>query len=102
MLLLAASALTALAVVALIAHDPPADEPAPDREQPFATTPLEGFDTLALTVARDAFCSRVDPREVEAALGAEPDGERGYDNGCLLYTSPSPRDGLLSRMPSSA
>ena len=27
-----------------------------------------------------------------------------YFNGmsCLLYTSPSPRDGLLSRMPSSA
>ena len=24
------------------------------------------------------------------------------DQGCLLYTSPSPRDGLLSRMPSSA
>ena len=23
-------------------------------------------------------------------------------NTCLLYTSPSPRDGLLSRMPSSA
>ena len=23
-------------------------------------------------------------------------------DGCLLYTSPSPRDGLLSRMPSSA
>ena len=23
-------------------------------------------------------------------------------NPCLLYTSPSPRDGLLSRMPSSA
>ena len=27
--------------------------------------------------------------------------ERG-DQLCLLYTSPSPRDGLLSRMPSSA
>ena len=26
----------------------------------------------------------------------------GYFLGCLLYTSPSPRDGLLSRMPSSA
>ena len=26
--------------------------------------------------------------------------EYAYD--CLLYTSPSPRDGLLSRMPSSA
>ena len=25
-----------------------------------------------------------------------------YDTICLLYTSPSPRDGLLSRMPSSA
>ena len=25
-----------------------------------------------------------------------------YFNHCLLYTSPSPRDGLLSRMPSSA
>ena len=24
------------------------------------------------------------------------------DTHCLLYTSPSPRDGLLSRMPSSA
>ena len=26
----------------------------------------------------------------------------GYFKTCLLYTSPSPRDGLLSRMPSSA
>ena len=25
-----------------------------------------------------------------------------YPHTCLLYTSPSPRDGLLSRMPSSA
>ena len=34
------------------------------------------------------------------------DGSRGGYAGvapdCLLYTSPSPRDGLLSRMPSSA
>ena len=28
---------------------------------------------------------------------------KGIEEGsCLLYTSPSPRDGLLSRMPSSA
>ena len=27
---------------------------------------------------------------------------RKYMYFCLLYTSPSPRDGLLSRMPSSA
>ena len=27
---------------------------------------------------------------------------RALKNGCLLYTSPSPRDRVLSRMPSSA
>ena len=27
---------------------------------------------------------------------------RAVNRSCLLYTSPSPRDGLLSRMPSSA
>ena len=31
-------------------------------------------------------------------LQRQPD----WEEGCLLYTSPSPRDGLLSRMPSSA
>ena len=35
--------------------------------------------------------ARAEP--VQAGLGA---------GACLLYTSPSPRDGLLSRMPSSA
>ena len=30
------------------------------------------------------------------------EGKKKNNNGCLLYTSPSPRDGLLSRMPSSA
>ena len=38
-------------------------------------------------------------------LAPEPTGgstELGVYRGCLLYTSPSPRDGLLSRMPSSA
>ena len=39
--------------------------------------------------------------------GGDPNGNGsggpGYSiKGCLLYTSPSPRDGLLSRMPSSA
>ena len=35
----------------------------------------------------------------------ELNNQRPYEKGilaCLLYTSPSPRDGLLSRMPSSA
>ena len=30
------------------------------------------------------------------------DGHVHFRDPCLLYTSPSPRDGLLSRMPSSA
>ena len=29
-------------------------------------------------------------------------GSHPYSTGCLLYTSPSPRDATLSRMPSSA
>ena len=29
-------------------------------------------------------------------------GNQSLNRNCLLYTSPSPRDGLLSRMPSSA
>ena len=41
-----------------------------------------------------------------ARLGTEvsPAAGRAYgdNDACLLYTSPSPRDGLLSRMPSSA
>ena len=28
--------------------------------------------------------------------------KQALDTACLLYTSPSPRDGLLARMPSSA
>src|SRR5665647_2187740 len=38
-------------------------------------------------------------------LGYKPEEMIGrfiWDFACLLYTSPSPRDGLLSRMPSSA
>ena len=37
-------------------------------------------------------------RDLLQSLWARPE----YLLGCLLYTSPSPRDGLLSRMPSSA
>ena len=39
-------------------------------------------------------------RQLGAITAGHP--EYGHVPGCLLYTSPSPRDGLLSRMPSSA
>ena len=42
--------------------------------------------------------------EVETDVGITGLGEITLEmfDTCLLYTSPSPRDGLLSRMPSSA
>ena len=41
--------------------------------------------------------------EVLHNLGYDIQGSDVAENAnCLLYTSPSPRDGLLSRMPSSA
>ena len=47
---------------------------------------------------RDAIAESVKERVAKAATEAIA----GALPGCLLYTSPSPRDGLLSRMPSSA
>ena len=41
------------------------------------------------------------PSTVSREVGASGGRDR-YLATCLLYTSPSPRDGLLSRMPSSA
>ena len=53
----------------------------------------------------DTFTSDMDLIKLEQP-GANPNENEadGYDEvmSCLLYTSPSPRDGLLSRMPSSA
>ena len=46
----------------------------------------------------------LDRLDIEAAdlVGLSLGGTTALALGCLLYTSPSPRDGLLSRMPSSA
>ena len=46
------------------------------------------------------------PLDCELLVVACCPGKKEFDlvlpSPCLLYTSPSPRDGLLSRMPSSA
>ena len=56
---------------------------------------------IALYVARETHLpqSTVNGLLAGAVLG---DFLKGRIQDCLLYTSPSPRDGLLSRMPSSA
>ena len=41
-------------------------------------------------------------KEVRVLKGVSNQAPVLHNVGCLLYTSPSPRDGLLSRMPSSA
>ena len=43
----------------------------------------------------------VDGTVLDASASPDSSGDASSDD-CLLYTSPSPRDGLLSRMPSSA
>ena len=40
--------------------------------------------------------------EYDILVNVHGGGLTGQSGACLLYTSPSPRDGLLSRMPSSA
>ena len=63
---------------------------APKQSGAAISCPLGTFQTKARTGKCD-----------DCTEGAYCD-ETGLSLACLLYTSPSPRDGLLSRMPSSA
>ena len=54
------------------------------------TKEKDGYDAAQLGLVEF-----VKPQRVNKAM-------TGHFKNCLLYTSPSPRDGLLSRMPSSA
>ena len=51
---------------------------------------------------RDAIAESVKERIAKAATEAIAGALPGMLDACLLYTSPSPRDATLSRMPSSA
>ena len=62
-----------------------------------ATTRFGNLDDLSLKNQKVGIGTSTANEKLEV-LG----GTRGENVVCLLYTSPSPRDGLLSRMPSSA
>src|SRR5664279_3878273 len=56
-----------------------------------------GAATVAVSFFADSALASRRRREAQAFAA-----RHGWTFHCLLYTSPSPRDGLLSRMPSSA
>ena len=58
------------------------------------------LDTLVAMLDRQGL--DVGPRHKYAIMGISMGGNAALIYGCLLYTSPSPRDATLSRMPSSA
>ena len=68
-------------------------------ENPKGTIHGLGFKDVATakaSVSKIRNSSRSHAHKIQAAVAMEQRAS------CLLYTSPSPRDGLLSRMPSSA
>ena len=90
---------------------------APDEIDGVAQTPIDGvpftstFDDAGATSIRDTqyfemFGCRALYHDGWKAVVYHPMFDQSVpyadDDACLLYTSPSPRDGLLSRMPSSA
>ena len=59
-------------------------------------TQVRAIETCIASGAKGILIAASDTKAIVTPL------KNAQDNGCLLYTSPSPRDGLLSRMPSSA
>ena len=62
----------------------------------------KGFETTGDSLTQQSHASAADVRNIIKQYdrtGLIANVNKGV---CLLYTSPSPRDGLLSRMPSSA
>ena len=62
--------------------------------------PLDPRERVAVAAAGDAYAAACRARAHYHEI--EQYGTFARSVACLLYTSPSPRDGLLSRMPSSA
>ena len=68
--------------------------------EPIPGTNQKSYEEVAQQWCDYTLCDDVSAVEQSFRDGGKNDG--GWGVTCLLYTSPSPRDGLLSRMPSSA
>ena len=64
----------------------------------------KGLSSASLAYLLQSRGYKVRLRKLDPYLNVDPGTMSPFQHGevCLLYTSPSPRDGLLSRMPSSA
>ena len=85
------AALLIMASVLTLSHDPPVKPT--EQQQTAGKTAQMRFPGNALDLVADTDSDVPQDQVEHHALQREL---------CLLYTSPSPRDGLLSRMPSSA
>ena len=70
-----------------------------DELETFLAGPIENIAQSATTIK---LIDAHDLKKIKFREGGMFDDHGHDDHDCLLYTSPSPRDGLLSRMPSSA
>ena len=71
-----------------------------ERPRDYFSTTRVGFEysLMGMLAVRAGYVTPTDEAGINLGVGFQVAGF----NVCLLYTSPSPRDGLLSRMPSSA
>ena len=83
-----------LVVVAILRLPLPVELREP-RARPDEAEDVDGTNSAILHIGRDFIVVQIGLTVTDVEVLQR----RG---GCLLYTSPSPRDGLLSRMPSSA
>ena len=69
------------------------------------TTVLREFSGLPVSLPKAERIEKLESKRHTSDIWVSKDGLISIEDklyNCLLYTSPSPRDGLLSRMPSSA
>ena len=64
---------------------------------------IKEYQNNGVIIIKDIFKDWIEPLRVGFQKVLDNPSKHGRENvTCLLYTSPSPRDRLLSRMPSSA